>query len=155
MTKQRRVYVAVIGGGVCTPDVASLAEQVGEKLAEAGVILLCGGLGGVMEAACRGAKKAGGVTFGILPGFDRAHANRFVDHAICTGMGEARNIAIVMTADGVIALPGEFGTLSEISFALKYEKPVVSLRSWEVSQRIIKALTPAEAVTRILQEVNR
>ena len=99
-----------------------------------------------MEAACRGAKGAGGTTIGILPGVNRQDANDYVDHAIATGMREGRNLAIILTADGVIALPGEFGTLSEISFALKYNKPVVSLCSWEVSDRIIRVGTPAEAV---------
>ena len=149
----RPIYIAVIGKGVCNREEAALAEEVGEKLAKAGALLVCGGLGGTMEAACRGAKRAGGMTIGILPGSRKSEANGFIDFAICTGQGEARNFAIVMTADGLIALPGEFGTLSEISFALKYNKPVVSLRSWNVSERIIQVESPQEAVSRILKEV--
>jgi hypothetical protein len=155
MNESHRKYIAVIGRGSCTDSEANLAEQVGQELARAGAVLVCGGLGGMMEAACRGAKNAGGTTIGILPGHDRACANKFVDYAVCTGLGEARNIAVVMSADGIIALPGEFGTLSEISFALKYQKPIVSLQSWVVSERIIVVQTPSEAVERILQEVNR
>jgi uncharacterized protein (TIGR00725 family) len=108
-----------------------------------------------MEAACRGAKSAGGTTIGILPGIDRREANAYIDHAIATGMREGRNQVIILTADGVIALPGEFGTLSEISFALMHNKPVVSLGSWEVSDRIIRVGTPAEAVEYIMLEVEQ
>lgn len=106
-----------------------------------------------MEAACRGAKEAGGVTIGILPGLDRSDANAYVDHVVCTGIGEARNLAVVLSSDGVIALPGEFGTLSEIAFALKHNKPIVSVGSWMVSDRIIAVSTATEAVKRILQEI--
>jgi uncharacterized protein (TIGR00725 family) len=154
MALRKYPYIAVIGGGSCTSDVAAVAEQVGEAIAQAGAILVCGGLGGVMEAASRGASRAGGTTIGILPGVDYRSGNEFLDHAICTGFGEARNICIVMTADGLIALPGEFGTLSEISFALKYKKPVVSLNSWAISEKIISVRTPQEAVERILKEIS-
>lgn len=155
MVKQRPKYIAVIGRGDCTPQEAERAEEVGEQLALRGAVLVCGGLGGVMEAACRGAKGAGGATIGILPGVNRRDANVYVDHAIATNMAEGRNLAIILTADGVIALPGEFGTLSEISFALKYNKPVVSLGSWEVSDRIIRVGTPTEAVEYIMREVEK
>ncbi len=153
MALRQHPYIAVIGGGNCTSEVAAVAEEVGAAIADAGAVLVCGGLGGVMEAACRGASRAGGQTIGILPGIDYRAGNEFLDHAICTGFGEARNICIVMTADGLIALPGEFGTLSEISFALKHKKPVVSLNSWAVSERIISVSTPEEAVARILKEI--
>jgi uncharacterized protein (TIGR00725 family) len=152
---RERPFIAVIGKGECSGQEAALAEQVGELLARAGAVLVCGGMGGITEAACRGAKRAGGTTIGILPGVNRNEANQYVDFAVCTGQREARNFAIVMTADGVVALPGEFGTLSEISFALKYNKPVVSLLSWEVSERIIRAGTPEEAVRLIMREVSR
>ncbi len=154
MAERGNFYIAVIGGGSCTPEVAALAEQVGAAIARAKAVLVCGGLGGVMEAASRGAKANGGVTIGILPTTDYRAANSHIDHAICTGIGEARNLAVVMTADGVIALPGEFGTLSEISFALKYNKPVVSLGSWTVAPQIIKAATPAEAVEKLKEELS-
>jgi uncharacterized protein (TIGR00725 family) len=154
-SKLRQRYIAVIGKGDCNPQEAKLAEEVGKELAARGAILVCGGLGGISEAACRGAKNAGGMTIGILPGWDRKDANGFVDHAISTGMGDARNLIIILTADGVIALPGEFGTLSEISFALNYDKPIVSIGSWEISDRIIHAGSPLEAVERIMLEVEQ
>ncbi len=155
MTGNTKRYIAVIGRHDCSEEEANLAFNVGRLVAEAGAVLICGGLGGIMEAASRGAKSAGGTTIGVLPGTCRDDANPYIDHAICTGIREARNLAIVLTADGVIALPGEFGTLSEISFALKYRKPVVSLRSWNVSERILRAETAEEAVETILREVNR
>jgi uncharacterized protein (TIGR00725 family) len=152
MIKQPPRYIAVIGRGDCSRQEAELAAEVGERLAKRGAVLVCGGLGGVMEAACRGAKRAGGTTIGILPGANRQDANEYVDYAIATSMGEGRNLAIILTVDGVIALPGAFGTLSEISFALMHNKPVVSLGSWEVSERIIRVGTPAEAVEYIMLE---
>jgi uncharacterized protein (TIGR00725 family) len=155
MVKERPRYIAVIGRGECTPQEAKLAEEVGEQLAKRGAILVCGGRSGIMEAACRGAKSAGGTTIGILPGGDRGGANKHVDYVIATGLGEGRNLVIILTADGVIALPGEFGTLSEISFALIHNKPVVSLGSWEVSDRIIRVGTPVEAVEYIMLEVEK
>jgi len=129
-----------------------MAEAVGRALAEAGAILICGGRGGVMAAACRGAKSAGGLTIGVLPGDSATEANPYVDIPIVTGIGEARNIIIVRTAHAVIAVGGEFGTLSEIAFALKLGRPVVGLGTWELSkeghpvQAILTASTPVEAV---------
>jgi uncharacterized protein (TIGR00725 family) len=155
MVKQHPRYIAVVGRGECTPQEARVAEEVGEQLAKQGAVLVCGGRSGIMEAACRGAKSAGGTTIGILPGVDRRGANDYVDYAIATGLGEGRNLVIILTADGVIALPGEFGTLSEISFALIHNKPVVSLGSWEVSDRIKRVGTPAEAVEYIMLEVEK
>ncbi len=138
------MQIAVVGGGDCGPEVRDLARRLGKLLAEQGQTVLCGGLGGVMEAVCCGAKEAGGQTVGILPG-ERADANRWVDIAIATGMGHARNAIIVKSADAVIALPGKHGTLSEIALALKMRKPVVSLRSWEI-RGTLKAETPEEAL---------
>jgi uncharacterized protein (TIGR00725 family) len=139
-----QVQIAVVGGGDCSPEVEDMARRLGRLLAERGHILLCGGLGGVMEAACCGARDAGGLTVGILPG-DRWEANRCVGISIATGMGHARNVIIVKSADAVIALPGEHGTLSEIALALKMGKRVISLKSWEISGAM-KAVTPEEAV---------
>lgn len=153
MTKRAQPYISVVGGGNCSAEVAALAEEVGRLLGEAGCVLVNGGLGGVMAAASRGMKVAGGTTIGILPGIDPAAANDYTDYPICTGMGEARNFVIVMTSDALIALPGEYGTLSEISFALKYKKPVVSLGSWDISEAIVKVDSAAEAVKRVLDEV--
>ncbi len=127
-------YVAVAGPGECDPATAALAEEVGRELAARGAVVVCGGLGGVMEAACRGAKEAGGATVGILPGTDRAAANRWVDVALPTGLGEARNTLVVRAADALVAVGGEFGTLSEIAFALKTGVPVVGLGTWELAK---------------------
>jgi uncharacterized protein (TIGR00725 family) len=151
-----QVHVGVIGAGSAGPAIASVAEEVGRLLATRGALVVCGGLGGVMEAACRGAKSAGGVTVGILPGLDRRDANAWVDVAIATGLGEARNALVVRAADVLIAVGGEFGTLSEIALALKTDKPVVGIDTWELSRRgevatqIVRATTPAEAVDRAL-----
>ncbi|HKF80107.1 MAG TPA: TIGR00725 family protein [Thermoleophilaceae bacterium] len=125
-------YVAVVGPGEAEPDEIAAAEQVGAELARREAVVVCGGLGGVMEAACRGAKEAGGTTVGILPGVDRGAANRFVDVALPTGLGEARNALVVRAADVLIAVGGAYGTLSEIALALKGGKRVIGLRSWEI-----------------------
>jgi uncharacterized protein (TIGR00725 family) len=152
MQPTRRPVVAVVGGGQCSPQEAKLAEAVGRHLAEAEATLICGGLGGVMAAACRGAKAGGGLTIGVLPGFSAADANPDVDIPVVTGLGEARNLIIVRTASAVVAIGGEFGTLSEIAFALKLGRPVVGLATWELnkagqlSDPIIRAVTPPDAV---------
>ncbi|HEX2274438.1 MAG TPA: TIGR00725 family protein [Acidimicrobiales bacterium] len=129
-----RPYVAVVGGGTAERRVDEAAEAVGRGLARRGAVVVCGGLGGVMEAACRGARAEGGTTLGILPGVDRRDANPFVDVAVPTGMGEARNALVVRAADAVVAVAGEFGTLSEIAFALRLDKPVVGLWTWELAR---------------------
>lgn len=124
--------VAVVGPGNAGHELMAVAEEVGAELACAGVGLVCGGLGGVMEAACRGAKAQGGLTVGLLPGGDPAAANPFVDVAVPTGLGEARNTLVVRAAAAVIAVGGEYGTLSEIAFALKIGIPVVGIGTWEL-----------------------
>ena len=125
---------------------------MGRLLAEGGAAVVCGGLGGVMEAACRGAKSAGGATIGILPGADRAAANPFVDVAVPTGLGEARNALVVRAADGVIAVGGGYGTLSEIAFALKAGKRVVGIGSWDVDG-VDPAGSPEEAVETVVRDL--
>jgi uncharacterized protein (TIGR00725 family) len=125
-------YVAVVGSGTATPEEAEVAAAVGRGLAERGAVVVCGGLGGVMEGACRGAKEAGGTTVGILPGHDRTAANAWVDVAIATGLGEARNALVVRAADALVAVGGSWGTLSEIALALRTDKRVVGLGTWEV-----------------------
>jgi uncharacterized protein (TIGR00725 family) len=151
-----RSYVAVVGAGDATEEEEHEAERVGRGLAEAGAVVVCGGLGGVMAAACRGAKSAGGATLGILPGADRAAANEHVDLAVATGMGEMRNALIVRSADALIVVGGEFGTLSEMALALKAGKPVVALGGWELSRRgepaeaILRATSAEDAVARAL-----
>jgi uncharacterized protein (TIGR00725 family) len=150
------MFVAVIGSASCSQEVAAQAEAVGREIARRGAVLVCGGRGGVMEAACRGAKTEGGITVGILPGADRGEANRYVDIAIATGMGEARNAIVVRTADAVVAVSGGYGTLSEIGLALKMGRPVVGLGTWELQQAgqavaaVVQATTPAQAVERAL-----
>jgi hypothetical protein len=127
-------YIAVVGAGDATERETADAEAVGRGLAQGGAVLVCGGLGGVMAAACRGAKAAGGMTVGILPGADRAAANEWVDVALATALGEARNALVVRAADAVIAVGGEYGTLSEIALALKAGKPVVGLGTWAIDR---------------------
>ncbi len=124
--------VAVIGAGACDDEVAADAREVGRLLALEGLALVCGGLGGVMEAACEGAYQAGGLTIGILPGANPLDANAYVRVPIATGLGEARNALVVRTADVVIAIGGEYGTLSEIGFARKLGKLVVGIGTWEL-----------------------
>jgi uncharacterized protein (TIGR00725 family) len=120
--------VAVIGGSGCSPQEAATAEEVGRRLAEAGAIVLCGGLDGVMEAVARGARGAGGVTVGILPGSDPRDANAYIDVPLATGMGEMRNALIVRAAGAIIAIGGAYGTLSEVALALRIGTPIVGLR---------------------------
>lgn len=149
-------FIAVIGSGDCSPEEAGLAEEVGRELARNNVILICGGLGGVMEAACKGATAEGGVTIGILPGDIRQTANHYVQIPIITGLGEARNVIVVKSAQAVIAIGGSFGTLSEISHARQNKIPVIGLNTWELARNgrpdnsIITAQTPAEAVNKAL-----
>ncbi|HZD16769.1 MAG TPA: TIGR00725 family protein [Actinomycetota bacterium] len=148
-------YIAVVGPSAATPAEHALGEDVGRRIAEAGAVLVCGGMGGLMEAAASGCAKAGGRSVGIVPG-ERAAANPYLTVVVATGMGEARNAIVVRTADVVIAITGEFGTLSEIALALKMGKPVVGLQTWELAKPgsgtdpIVRANDPAEAVTTAL-----
>lgn len=152
-----RPYVAVVGAGDADEALRATAEEVGRGLAAGGAVVLSGGLTGVMEAVCRGAREAGGTTVGILPGHERAAANAYVDVALATGMGEMRNALIVRTADVVLALGGEYGTLSEVAFALKIGTPVVGYETWELSKRgtpddaIVRAGSAGEAVAAALR----
>jgi len=147
----REVFVAVIGARKCDKKTYALAEQVGRELARRGATVVCGGRGGVMEAACKGAQGAGGRTIGILPGKDYRDANPYVDIPIVTGIGEARNGIVVRTARAVIAVGGEYGTLSEIAFALKFDIPVIGLGTWQLARgkkraRVVEARDAKEAV---------
>ena len=126
------VYVGVIGGRRCGADIADLAFQVGSGIAEQGWILVCGGMGGVMEQACRGARSRNGVTLGILPGDSRHSANPYLSCSVVTGMGEARNVLVVKSSQAIIAIDGSYGTLSEIALANAAGIPVVGLRSWRL-----------------------
>ena len=141
-----RVVIGVIGSALASGKPYDEAMEVGRLAALKGATVLTGGLGGVMEAACKGAKESGGQTIGILPGFDTRDANRYIDIPIITGLNHARNIIVVRTSDVLIAVGGAFGTLSEIAFALKLGKTVISLGSWEICDGIKKADSPARAV---------
>jgi uncharacterized protein (TIGR00725 family) len=129
----RKRQVAVIGKGTPDEDLTPLAEEVGRRLAEAGAVVVCGGLTGVMEGVARGASAAGGTVIGIVPSSSTEQANPFCTHVVATGIGQARNLAVVSSGDAVIAIGGEWGTLSEIAFARELGRPVVALSSWEVS----------------------
>ena len=142
-------YVAVCGPGERDPEAERIAEEIGLRLAQAGAVVVCGGMTGVMEAACRGAKQGAGTTVGILPGGSRLDANRYVDVAIATGMGEMRNALVVRAADVVIAVAGAFGTLSEIALALKIGTPVVGVATWDI-EGVVRAETADDAVRRAL-----
>jgi uncharacterized protein (TIGR00725 family) len=150
------VIVAVIGNSSCSKDEAETAESVGAELAARGATVICGGLGGVMEAVCRGAKSRGGLTIGILPGEDSGMANQFVDVPIVTGVGYARNMAVVKSAQAAIAVGGNYGTLSEIAYALKNGIPVIGLNTWSLRRDaqkcdpIIRARSAVEAVEKAI-----
>jgi uncharacterized protein (TIGR00725 family) len=143
-------YVAVIGPGDANAAELGAAASVGRGLAGAGAVLVCGGLGGVMAAACRGAASAGGTSVGILPGRDRAEANEWVSVAIPTGLGELRNALVVRAADAVIAIGGAYGTLSEIAFALKAAVPVLGIGTWAIDG-VERAPSAEAAVARALE----
>jgi len=147
----RRRVVAVIGAGDAPRAVCKLAFELGCEIARRGGVLLNGGRTGVMESAAAGARKTGGHTIGILPGYDRRAANRHVEFVIATGIGEARNAVIVASADAVIALAGEGGTLAEIGFAKKFGKPIVALDSWPEIDGLHRADTPIDAVALALK----
>ena len=144
-------FIGVVGAGKCSGKTKIMAEQVGKAIADEGGVLICGGRGGIMEAAAKGAKAQNGMTIGILPGHDKREANKYIDIPIATGIGEARNLVIIKTADAVIALPGKFGTLSEMAFCLKLGKPLISLSAWNISDDIEKFEDPIAAVKRAFQ----
>ena len=143
---QKQPTIAVIGGNQCTDAEAQIAERVGKLIAERNAILICGGRGGIMQAACKGAFESGGITVGILPGEDTASANPFVKIPVATGLGIARNIVIIRSADAVIAIAGKYGTLSEIAFAMQLGKPVFSLGSWPEIPGVQPVDSPDSAV---------
>jgi uncharacterized protein (TIGR00725 family) len=158
----RTIQISVIGPGTPEgdPEILSDAETVGRGIAEAGAVLVCGGLTGVMEAASKGASEAGGTVLGVLPAVSRSDANQYVSHAIATGIGEARNLAVVASGDAVIAVGGEWGTLSEIAHARKLGRPVIAMRSWSLRNRagtelgIVEVENPEEAVSAALAAVH-
>lgn len=143
--------IGVIGGNSADDSTRALAESVGREIALRKATLVCGGRGGVMESACKGAREAGGITVGILPGEDRSGANRFVDIPIVTGMGIGRNILVVRSSQAVIALEGSHGTRSEISFALQMGTPVIGLNAWQEIPQVLQATTPTDAVAQAFE----
>lgn len=154
--------IGVMGPAVCDAHVAAQAREVGERIARAGAILICGGRGGAMEAAAEGAHNAGGVTVGILPGTDLRDANPYIDIPIVTGIGDARNTINILTSEAVIAIHGGYGTLSEIALALKSRRPVVALGSWsivspdgEAPRGLVTAQSPEDAVTKALELIEK
>jgi len=144
----REKVVSVIGGHSCTKEVEELAIELGRKLAKVVKHLCCGGLSGIMEAVCSGFKSSGGVTIGIIPSYDKNDANNFVDIVLPTGLGLARNVLVAKSADVVVALPGEAGTLSEIAYCLQFGIPVISLKSWDIPG-VIKVDSVEEAIAEV------
>ncbi len=155
----RKPIIGVMGGTVCDQHTAALAFQVGRLIAEGGAMLLCGGGQGVMQAVCQGAKSADGLVIGIMPGSNEIESppNEFVDIALFTGMSDARNTINAKSSDVVIAIAGEFGTLSEIALALKAGKPVIALHSWDIAKsgkippNYVTASDPEDAVQKAFQ----
>jgi len=146
-------YVAVVGAGDADAAQERAAEAVGHELATAGAVVVCGGLGGVMAAACRGAREAGGVTLGLLPGSDRSAGNPWLTVAVATGMGELRNGLVARASDGLVAVGGGFGTLSEIALALKLGRPVVGVGTWDIAAPLVRIDDPRAAARRLLELV--
>lgn len=154
-TMGQRITIAVCGAGTADPETTARAEDAGRAIAKHGARLVCGGLGGVMAGACRGAKQAGGLTIGILPGRRAAEANQFVDIPLATGLAEGRNLLIIYNADGIIALRGGAGTLSEIALALKTGKPVVDAGGWGIDGMLPGAADISLAVEALIVEIKR
>ena len=156
---ERKPRIGVLGPGMAGAETLALAEEVGAEIARRGAVLVCGGLGGVMEAAARGAKRASGLTIGIIPGTSAQEANKFIDVPVVTGMGEARNALIVRSSNAVIAIAGSYGTLSEIALALKMGVTVVGLGTWQLRSPdgseppIIHVDSPQKAVAHVLEEI--
>ena len=149
------VYVAVVGSGTATGELYEKAREVGKLLAEGGATVVCGGLSGVMEAAARGATEAGGTAIGILPDEDRRRQNQHVTYSVATGTGQARNLAVVCSGDIVIAVGGEYGTLSEIGLARKVGRPVVVLEGWDLGEHVTVAPSPLAAVEAAFELIGR
>jgi uncharacterized protein (TIGR00725 family) len=148
-------YVAVVGSGAASGHLYERARTVGRLVAERGGTLVCGGLSGVMEAAARGATEAGGVAIGILPDEDRRRQNSYLTYSVATGMGQARNLAVVCSGDVVIAVGGEYGTLSEIGFARKVGRPVVVLEGWDLGEHVTVAPSSLAAVEAAFELIGR
>ena len=151
----RAPKIAVCGGSEANSATLKLAEEIGRLIASKGGIVVSGGLSGVMESAAKGARSAGGLNLGILPGEDSSAANEYVDIVLPTGLGHTRNMMIILAADAAIALPGKYGTLTEISFALLHGRPVISVGSWEVDEGVTVANSAEDAVQKAFDALNR
>jgi len=152
--RKQKITISVIGGSSVSSKIEDLAESVGKMIADLGCIMVCGGLGGAMEAAAKGAQKAGGLTIGILPGKDKRDANSYIDIALPTSIGYARNTIVSCSADIIIALPGSFGTNSEICYGLVYSRPVIDLGNWNI-EGMIPAKNVAEAEEKIKKIIKK
>ncbi len=151
MSKDSRIFIGVIGAGKCSKKLRDQAFAVGAAIAQAGAVVVCGGMKGVMEAACKGAKEYDGLTVGIIPTGDKNDANDFCDVVIPTGIGEARNVVVVNTADALISLHGKYGTITEMAFALKKKKPLISLVKWDILPEVITVPEPVKAVAKAIE----
>ncbi|UCC43887.1 MAG: TIGR00725 family protein [Candidatus Zixiibacteriota bacterium] len=145
MPEARKPVIAVVGASKCSRKLREMAALVGKYVAENGGVIVCGGMGGIMEGASRGAREAGGTTIGILPTDNKEDANEYVEYVIPTGFGQARNVMVVRSADAVVAFPGKFGTLSEMALALQAKIPVVSVSAWKLGDEIKHVDDPLEA----------
>ena len=152
---KKKTIIGVIGSSSCSMSVSEIAFMIGMEIARRDAMLLCGGMGGVMESACKGAKEGKGITIGILPGDNKESANAYVDIPIVTGIGEARNVIIAHSADAIIAIAGRYGTLSEIAFALRFDVPVVGIATWNIDIPILKAKNPKQAVDMALSAIQK
>lgn len=150
----KKNIIAVIGAGNADKELLAIAEEVGRLIARNGAIMVCGGLGGVMEAAARGVKSEGGTTVGILPGLEKSAANQYIDVPVATGIGEMRNAIIVRTSDVLIAIGGEYGTLSEIALGLKTGKTVIGISTWDI-KGTIKASSAEDAVSKAIKAIGK
>ena len=144
--------VAVVGGHKCSKKHYEIARRLGRFIAKEGWVLICGGGQGIMEAACQGAEEEGGLTVGILPGYKGEEANAYLDVNLTTGLGLARNVLVVRSAEAVIAVDGEYGTLSEIAFAFNENRPVIGIDTWDI-KGVVKVKTPEEAIQYIKKKV--
>lgn len=152
--RKQKITISVIGGSSISSKTENLAEQVGKMIADLGCILVCGGLGGAMEAVAKGVKKAGGLTIGILPGKEKADANHYIDIALPSTIGYARNAMVACSGDIIIALPGSYGTNSEICYGLVYGRPVIDLGNWNING-MIEAKDVAEAEVKIKKIIKK
>jgi len=145
--------IGIIGAGQCDNRIYTLARETGAAVAKSGYGIVCGGLGGVMEGAARGCQENGGLTVGIIPQDETDAANPYIDIVIPSGMGIMRNLLVVRSAEGLIAIDGKFGTLSEIAFALQLGKPLVGLGTWDISEQISVAENPIQAVDKLIKMI--